>query len=361
LKIPLIRKKILDVAHKFFAVPKIYQFAHFFPAGDGLGNLGVILDKQYKREGFETRLYSVEEPQSDFYQNIYNIRNFNYDLDETDTAILHFTMDSEINDLVAKLKCRKVFYYHNITPAGFFKNYDQYIYNITLEGRRKLNRYAKYFDKCITPSCFNKKELLENGFKNIKVSPLPKDFSMLAQPPDENIKNTFSDDFVNFFFPGRILPHKNHKFLTDILLHYKSFYNKKTRLLLPGAFDDIEYKKDLEIYIAEKKVEDIIFFGRINQNILNALYRTAHVFICASEHEGYCMPIIEAMYFSVPILALDRGAVSETVSDGGIVIKERNPELFCAAVSNILNDLKLANRLKKNQKRILRTRYGYFY
>ena len=351
------KKKYLE---RFPAVDnsrKLYQFSPSFMKGDGVGNLGVLLDKKHKKAGFKTKMFA-KDFNKELHSNIFHISEYKNDLKENDIALLHFTGDSDVNDFTANLKCEKWFYYHNVTPSEFFRNYDREIYKLTLKGRDKLPLYKNKFDKSVTWSAYNYNELEKLGFKNIKLTALPKDFDMLDCEIDREIFSRFDDGYYNIIFTGRILPYKNYKLLIDSYERFKSKYKINARLLLPGAPDDALYKKELDDYILKKNIKNVEFFGRIEQCKLNALYKVSNLFLCVSYHEGYCMPVIEAMYFELPVLALDNGAIKETVAEGGIVLESSaDADIIADNIYKIYSDAGLKNNIIKNQRKVLFNKY----
>ncbi|MBP7652781.1 glycosyltransferase [Candidatus Dependentiae bacterium] len=336
---------------------KLYQFSPSFMKHDGVGNLGVFLDKKFQKKGFITKMFAIDF-NKELYRNISDITEFKNDLKPKDIVVLHYTGDSEINNIAANLKCEKWFFYHNVTPSHYFKNYNRDIYELTLKGREKLFSYKDKFNKSVTWSEFNADELRTIGFKNVNVEPLPKDFNMLDSEVDNDLYEKYNDGYFNIIFVGRILPYKNYKFLIDCYNEFKTKFCPKSRLLLPGVFDDTKYKEEIDNFIVLNKINDIVFFGRIEQNKLNALYKVSNLFLCVSGHEGYCMPIIEAMYFGIPIIALNNGAVKETVSCGGIILDSNTDKKNIAnEIYNIYSSEKLKNKFLLNQKKILLDRY----
>jgi glycosyltransferase involved in cell wall biosynthesis len=329
-KIKFLKNKILN--------RKFYQFAHGFYYGDGLGNLGIVLDRIYKKKGYNTKLICLDYDKK-LSDNIILLNEFDKSvLKKNDIAVLHYTCDSLINEFVTELKCEKWFYYHNVTPAEYFEKFNKSIAENCRTAREKLGQYKNKFDRILTPSEFNAEELRKLGYSNIEVEPLPKDFSMLDIEPDKNFIKKFNDDFINIIFVGRIVPNKNYDKLINFFSYLKQ-YKKNIRLLLPGFYEK-SYYDYLQQIIFKYQIDDIHFFGRIEQSKLNALYKVSDVFLCLSEHEGYCMPLIEAKYFSIPIIALNKGAVKTTLCNSGILIDELDFKLIKDSVFSILENQK---------------------
>jgi len=109
----------------------------------------------------------------------------------------------------------------------------------------------------------------------------------------------------------------------------------------------------LDRYIQELDVDDVIFPGHIKFNQILAYYKLADIFICMSEHEGFCVPLVEAMKFKVPIIAYDSCAVPDTLSDGGILVKNKNEKEIALLIETILSDNALKQKILNNQNRIL--------
>ena len=125
----------------------------------------------------------------------------------------------------------------------------------------------------------------------------------------------YDDDYVNILFTGRVVPNKKQEDVIEAFYYYKRFIQPKSRLILVGSFAGIDkYHDQLEAYVNKLGLEDVIFTGQIKFDEILAYYQLADLFLCMSEHEGFCVPIVEAMYFNVPVIARDTSAIAWTLA-----------------------------------------------
>ena len=155
---------------------------------------------------------------------------------------------------------------------------------------------------------------------------------------------------------GRISPNKKQENVIRAFEHYHRQYNPKSRLFLVGSAVGMEtYLVRLRKYVRALGLEDcVVFTGQISFRAILAYYRLADVFVCMSEHEGFCVPVVEAMYFGKPIVALRAAAVPETLGKGGLLLDSSEPETAAAAIHRILTDEPLRESLRAGQEERLR-------
>jgi len=298
---------------------RIYQMLPKLLYGDAIGSDAMALMKALKENGYKTAIYaeSIDERMIGP-----DIKRFSHYKDnEEDVIIYHLSIGDEMNERIRKLKARKIFLYHNITPAHFFKEYDSASYKTCLEGMENVKSLKNIPRLCITESEYNKSCLKELGYEcPIEVLPILIKFKEYEKKPDMKLMKRLTEDgYVNIMFAGRIAPNKKQEDLIAAFNYYNKYINKKSRLILVGGYrpQDIYYRK-LKKYQEELKLKNVIFTGHIAYNKLLAYYRTADVFVCLSEHEGFCVPVVEAMYFNKPVIAYDSTAVGETLSRAGL-------------------------------------------
>ena len=107
-------------------------------------------------------------------------------------------------------------------------------------------------------------------------------------------------------------------------------------------------------YKDELGLEDVIFTGHIPFDQILAIYKTASIFVCMSEHEGFCVPLVEAMYFGIPIIAFDSTAVGETLGGSGLLLKDKDPKAVAEAIDLIMTDDELRQKLIAGEKERLK-------
>jgi glycosyltransferase involved in cell wall biosynthesis len=254
------------------------------------------------------------------------------------------SIGSPVYDLFAARDEPKLVNYHNITPATLLRDWEPNVgYEVAL-GRTQLARLASQSKLSVADSAFNQSELDALGFVNTAVVPLLIDMHRKSDAPDPDLaaqlarqKATVSG--ADLLFVGKISPHKAPHDLVKMLAVLRRLYDPAARLHLVGTPLGDAYEPVLRRFITELGLDDAVnFAGSVSGAELEAYYQAADVFVCASDHEGFCVPLAEAMGHGTPIVAYGVTAVPETVADAGLVLPDKAPGLFAAAVARVLHD-----------------------
>ena len=190
---------------------------------------------------------------------------------------------------------------------------------LCFKGLRELKAYPARCDLALGDSEFNRQELEALGFAPTGVLPVVPNFSHLEHEPDRLLAGQFDDDWTNILFVGRVIPNKRFEDLIRIFDVYKREFNPRARLLLVGSYGGFErYLAMLQQLVAALKTPDVHFTGHVSDEELIAFYEIADLFLCASEHEGFCVPLLEAFHMQVPVVAYAATAVPATMDGGGV-------------------------------------------
>jgi len=217
-------------------------------------------------------------------------------------------------------------------------------------GRRELGAYVNRCDLALGDSEVNRLELAELGFPATGVLPVVPGFSHLDGPPNDLVARQFDDDWTNVLFVGRVIPNKRIENLIRFFAAYKSRYNPRARLLIVGSYGGFErYLMMLHQLVARLGVPDVQFTGHVSNEELTAYYDVADVFLCASEHEGFCVPIVEAFYKRIPVLALARTAVPATMDGAGVLYEQPDPADVATLLDIVVGDAALQERILSGQ------------
>jgi len=243
----------------------------------------------------------------------------------------------------------KLVNYHNITPAPLLESWEPAVgYEVSL-GRAQLLRLADATALAVADSSFNAGELRHAGYRRTAVVPLLIDMTHAGEPDPEvtaRLGEAKAAGGADFLFVGKVSPHKAPHDLVKMLAVYRRLYDPKARLHLVGSPLGERYGPALEAFVEELDLADAVHVtGSVTPGALEAYYRAADVFVCASDHEGFCVPIVEAMGHGVPVVAYAVAAVPETVGDAGIVLPSKRPLAFAAAVARVTGDAALRARL----------------
>jgi glycosyltransferase involved in cell wall biosynthesis len=248
-----------------------------------------------------------------------------------DVTIFHYALPSAMTEPFARLPRGRVLQYHNVTPAHFFAPYDAGVFRLAALGRDELATLAGRTDLALGDSGFNRDELDALGFTNTGVFPIAVDVERIRRAPRlPALENVLDDGPLNFLFVGRIVPNKrieDHIRLAEV---YKRYVDVNYRFIFVGRTDGLpRYYNMVRALIAEYQMpaDRFVFTGPVPDDDLAAYYRTARVYVSLSEHEGFCVPLLEAMAADVPVLAYAAAAVPDTLGGAGVQFAPKDLEL----------------------------------
>jgi glycosyltransferase involved in cell wall biosynthesis len=267
--------------------------------------------------------------------------------------IYHHSIGSELTDYAIAHPGAKCLIYHNITPATFFRSYRPDFAEILEKGRAQLNQLAQHFSISVGVSAYNAAELVAVGFEQPGVLPITLDPRKWDIPADASLMEQLQDNKSNLLFVGRIAPNKCQDHLLQAFSDYLTM-DREARLILVGHGDinDPYYCYLINTIQKLKLTEHVLVSEQVNDAQMLAFYRTAHLFWCMSEHEGFCVPLVEAMWFDIPVLAYKSSAVPETLGEAGLMFTSKNELVQLAALAKLLvKDESLRSKVIKAQRR----------
>ena len=330
---------------------RIVQILPVLAFGDAVGNDTRALKDALLEAGYETEIYAavIDERLPQGTAEPFDMLE---KLEEDDIVIYHLSTGHKLNYEIEKLGGKKVILYHNITPEQYFKKYNRDASSSCAQGIKAAKRLAKIADYAIADSAYNKEDLIRYGFTcDIDVLPILIPFEDYEKKPNAGILRRYNDDYVNILFTGRVVPNKKQEDIIQAFYYYKNYINPKSRLILVGSYAGIDkYHEQLEAYVRELGLADVIFTGQIKFDEILAYYHLADVFLCMSEHEGFCVPIVESMYFDVPVVARDTSAIAWTMGGRGLLLPDNDPIIAAEMVNRVLADEALKEKILKNQR-----------
>jgi glycosyltransferase involved in cell wall biosynthesis len=328
----------------------IHQVLPGIDYGDAISNQVVFTREVLHDLGYRSEIFAVHigEPMLDL------AKPFSAGAIAPDDALLyHHSIGSELTAHVVRHRGPKVLLYHNITPAHFFVPWDPSFARILEDGRKELHEMASAFPVSAGASIYNAEELREAGFRDPSVAPIFVEPMRWNQAADPQWMTALQDGRTNILFVGRVAPNKCQHDLLAAFREYLSF-DPDARLVLVGVWPDGDpYARFLHDEAVRLGVSHHVFMTwRVTDAQLLACYRTAHLFWSMSEHEGFCVPLVEAMWFDVPVLAYRSSAVPETLGSAGMLFTEKGrwPEL--AALAQLLvEDRELRRKVLEAQRK----------
>jgi glycosyltransferase involved in cell wall biosynthesis len=321
--------------------------------GDAIGNEALRIQEILREEGFESDIFaeSVHPEMAGRARKLWEYRDVS---SKDGLLILHFSIGAGVSTFAYHLPDPILLVYHNITPARWFQSFHRHLAGLCYHGRRELSAFGRRVRLAVGDSEFNRSELEAMGFHPTGVLPLLLDSRRLDQFPNEVVLEMFDDGKTNILFVGRVIPNKCFHDLIKVFAFYQRYLDSNSRLLLVGEWVGFEkYHEALTRMVDDLALKDVIFTGHVEDDDLAAYYQVADLFLCLSEHEGYCVPLIEAFRFGVPVMAHDAGAVPETLGGAGILIREKRIEEIAAMAHAVVNDEELAAKIVEGQDRVL--------
>ncbi len=274
-----------------------------------------------------------------------------------DLTIFHYALPSPMTAAFAALPHGRVLQYHNITPAHFFADYQPEVFRIAALGRRDLATLVGHTDVALGDSDYNRRELEALGFTRTGVMPIAVDVRRLTDaPPHPALERILDDGLTNFLFVGRIVPNKRVDDIIRLAEVYKRLIDANYRFIFVGRTEGIpRYYAAVRALAARLQMlpERFLFTGPVTDWELAAYYRTASVYLSLSEHEGFCVPLVEAMASGVPVFAYDAGAVGETLGGAGISWSPKDLEIAAELLGQVAFDPALRARVIERQYRRL--------
>lgn len=275
-----------------------------------------------------------------------------------DLTIFHFALVSPMTDAFARLDSGRVLQYHNVTPAHFFAGYDAAVYRLAMLGREDLKSLAGRTDIAFGDSEYNRRELEELGFTNTGVFPIAVDIERLTHAPRRPALEAVlrSEGWLNFLFVGRIVPNKKIEDHIKLAEHYKRYVDEQYRFVFVGKTDATpKYYAAIEELLQRYRMPPgrFLFTGPVPDIDLAAYYRTARVYISLSEHEGFCVPLLEAMAADVPVLAYGAAAVPDTLGGAGVQFAPKDLEFAAELLGELAYNDQLRTQVIAGQRRRL--------
>jgi glycosyltransferase involved in cell wall biosynthesis len=330
-------------------VIRVHQVLATLGYGDAIGHEVLGIQRVLRAAGYDSEIF-VETADSRLESLTRDFREL-VDFSHPDNLLLHhFSLGSKASRTAFALPDRMGLIYHNITPPEYFVGVHRTLARQCFRGRRELRAYASRCDLALGDSEFNRQDLEALGFPRTAVLPVVPDFSHLDRTPNWLVAEDFDDDWTNILFVGRVIANKKIENLIRYFHAYHTSVNPRSRLLIVGAQGGFErYLASLHQLTATLGTSHVHFIGHVSDEELVAFYELADLFLCASEHEGFCVPLVEAFYKQVPVLAYAATAVPSTMDGAGVLFDTLDPMRVAALMDAILSDAALQDRIVDEQ------------
>jgi glycosyltransferase involved in cell wall biosynthesis len=322
----------------------IHQFLSSLAPRDAQSQHHLHVRDALRAAGYESDLY-VGEAKGSLRSESQPFREFRGGVDAW--MLYGHAIGSPVADFVLQRPEPLLLDYHNITPAALFAAWEPHAAIRMAAGRRQLRALAVQSRLALADSAFNAAELVELGARRTAVVPIMLDARNFAVRPDpatlDRLRSDSSAGAKHLLFVGRVAPNKCQHELVAALEALRRVHGLDARLYLVGTSSSDRYERTLRSYIDALGLSRVVHLvGSVSPAVLAAHYQAADVFVCLSDHEGFCVPLLEAWYHDVPIVAFAATAVEETMASAGIALRRKSPSRVAAAIARVVSDDALA-------------------
>ncbi|HLG92580.1 MAG TPA: glycosyltransferase family 4 protein [Acidimicrobiales bacterium] len=328
----------------------IHQFIPSLASRDAIGSHTFQVQDLLRQMGFESEIFAGDvEP--GLAKRCLPYREFPKHRRAGECWLLYqASIGSPMVDFLMERPEPKLMNFHNITPAELVEGWEPGLVDEVNLGRLQLVRLAPVVVQAIAVSAYNRRELEEVGYARTAVAPLLVDLDAFDRAVDRaTLARLLAEKEAggpDLLFVGRITPHKAQHDLVKALAAYRRLYHPGARLRLVGGEGSRSYRRALGQFVGELGLEEAVdFAGSVTAGQLAAYYRAADAFVCASDHEGFCVPLLEAMHHRLPVVAYGAAAVPDTVGGAGLVLADKSPLSVASAVHRVVSDPALRARL----------------
>jgi glycosyltransferase involved in cell wall biosynthesis len=335
-------------------MPRFHIVTPNIVAGDAIAQDALGMLHALRKNRCEAYLYAEEYDR--------DLRNTGGSLEDYETEASHVSEDILIYHhavgwrpgaaLFKESRNHRILKFHNITPASFFEGINQEYANSCTEGVLQTQSLLECsIDLCLADSLFNARQLMDMGADSQSTFVLPPFHeieSLRRTHADWAVLKKYQDDIRNILFVGRVAPNKGHLELIDTFAHYHRYLNPRSRLFIVGALDPrLEpYTQRIQEKISREGLAGAVTLtGKVSSDQLKAYYLTAHAFLCTSHHEGFCVPLVEAMAFKVPCVAWAVTGVAGTLGRRALAWETLDPSVLAEGLHECLENPEVADRI----------------
>jgi glycosyltransferase involved in cell wall biosynthesis len=337
----------------------VFQCLHTLTYGDAISGEALAIRRVLAENGIGGAIYGLHAHpllKGDLarWQNLEHDVAAETERGNSVCVLLHYSIGSPLNDVFARLTSAvRAIIHHNLTPPHWFQAYNERVTRDLIDGLRELPILARHADIVLADSDYNRQELFEMGFHDVGVLPLPLDLERWKVPSNSGIRGVLrawdapGKRGVNILHVGRLAPNKCIHDILKAFYFYHHKIEKKSRLWLIGSDVDTELDSfELKLLREEFLLSDAAFFVGVSPDTeVRAFYENCDAYLCMSEHEGFCVPLLEAMHFGLPTVAFSSTAIPETMGNAGILFDSKRPELVAELLNQVVIDSALREEL----------------
>jgi glycosyltransferase involved in cell wall biosynthesis len=333
----------------------IHQIMAGYADGDAISHEAMLLRDIFRRWGCASEIFADPACVSPGLRSD-SFPLAAYSARPGDICLHQYGIASPALDVFLNSPAHRVLIYQNITPARYFRGIDESVAGRLETARAALPETARRADAVWATSRFNAEELRAGGVGDVKLLPLFYTPSPEARPADPDVLARFvGTPLKTVLFVGRIAPNKRLEDLIEAFAWYHRCLNPYSRLIVVGSPRSApRYYTMLRMLAGDWEMPNVCFEGFASAAGLQAYYRVADLYVSASEHEGYCLPLVEAMGHGAPVLARAVGGVPEAMDGAGVLYDGLSPAELGALFDRLLTDDALRREILASQQDRLR-------
>jgi len=330
-------------------VTALHQLLPSYARRDAIGSHAFLLQALLRRAGFESEVYAQwreDPPGPCLAPTALRPRP-----GERTVLLYHLSTGSELATVVADRPEPLVVDYHNVSPSEVFGRWEPTVGPELALGRRQLADLSHRTSLAVAHSAYSATDCRRAGYRRSEVAPILLDVDGLIGDVDDFALRRLGDERASrggsdWLFVGRLAPHKAQHDIIKAFAIYREVYDGHARLSLIGGSSSHAYETTLQAYVRSLGLDGAVrILHSVTGGELAAHYATAEVFVCLSDHEGFCVPILEAMAYGLPVVAYAATAVPETLGGAGLLLPRKDPATVAAACNRVATDRPLRERL----------------
>ncbi len=312
----------------------IHQFVPMLHRGDAVGRHTLRLRDVLAERGIASRIY-VERADPETESETLPYTAYADTAERGDVLVYQFATASALAPWLAGRTETLAVNYHNVTPPEFYAAWDNAMARHQLLAQMQLRRLATRCSLGLAVSAFNEAELREAGYGRTAVVPpaaiVPIGAGTANAAPPGPISRWLS--------VGRLAPNKGVEYAVMGLLVARTHHDPGTTLTVVGRPVVPPYTTALQRFIDDLGLRDAVTFtGLLSDAELAATMAASGVLVVTSQHEGFGVPVLEAMSLGVPVVANRAGALPEVVRDGGLLVDATDPWVLAGAAASVVSD-----------------------
>lgn len=327
----------------------VHQFHPACASGDGITS-GLFLTQKFLRNlGYESEIF-CEHISPELASVV--LHHSKREDRPGDVLLFHHSLGYRNIQWLKNVSALRVLVYHNITPDFLLP--DGELRELSRLGRNQLQELRRLFEASVGDSEENAAELRALGYRDVRVLPLLVDLDRYATLKPNPAVMASLQDSVNILFVGRVAENKRQSDIVDSFNLYFRHFEPRARLQLVGGCTSAGYLAQIRRKVHDLELDDVVALpGKVSDEDLTAHYQVADVYLSLSEHEGFGMPLVEAMALGVPVVAHASASIPWTVGPGGLLLQTRDPEYVAATLDQVVSNPALRRAMRRGARRSL--------